>query len=64
MVAELEEAYLDPDSDDRQSPSSGFEVESRQRECIKVGDNTFWFDKEEADILKKRIKERELKMQA
>lgn len=64
MVAELEEAFLDQDSEERQSPSSGFDVESKQRECIKVEDNVVWLDKDEAEVMRKRIKDRELKMQA
>lgn len=69
MVAELEEAFLE--LDETGSPGSGGieelkqEIESQKnKECFKVGDHPVWLDKEDADLMRKRIKDRELKIQA
>lgn len=64
MVAELEEAFLELDD----SQGSGLEdlkheVESQKlKETFKCGDRTYALEKEEAEIFKKRIKDRELKL--
>lgn len=68
MVAELEEAFLELD-DSNSSPGHNALEELKQdsddkkrKECFRVGDHVAWLDKEEAEIMKKRIKDREFKI--
>lgn len=73
MLAELEEAYFEFDTIDEEkdcSPSSGsspdYEIKEQpaQKECFKIGDQTLWLEREEAEILRKRIKDEECQLQA
>ena len=70
MLDELEEAYIDPEmiSDDKMISPSSFEdgkfndTRSANRESFKLGDQTIWLDIKNAELMKKRIKDRELKL--
>ena len=66
MVSEIDDSFLDLDD----SPASGVDesrqdIESqKQNECFKAGEKTYTLFKEGAEIFKKRIKDRELKLHA
>ena len=40
------------------------DTRSANRECFKVGDQVIWLDAKDAELMRKRIKDRELKIQA
>lgn len=70
MLAELEDVDQDTISDDKMRSPQSFEdgklndTRSANRECFRVGEQAVWLDREDADLMRKRIKDRELKLQA
>ena len=71
MVDELDDAYFEGDDDEKDcTPSSGsgpdFEIKEQPvpKECFRIGDQTLWLEREDAEDLRKRIKDEECQLQA